>query len=317
MKSANDKRRDLRKQLEHGPLVVAPGAHNGLSARLVQEAGFGAVYMTGSGVANTLTGGPDVGLLTMSEMTMMARFMAQAVDIPVICDADTGYGNAINVIRTVREYELTGVAGIHIEDQVNPKRCGSIAGKEVIPIDEAAGKIRAAVEARTDPDFIVIARTDARGAIDLDEAIRRGQAYHAAGADMVFPDALLSVEEYTRFAREVPGLKMFNMGGYAKQRTTPKIPLEQVEAIGYAFCILPLLALRAGVQAMIDTLDAFKREGVAYEIAQIEAFADKPVENWYEFTGISDVRALEDKYLPADAVERKYAGTAGHKPGDE
>ena len=317
MKDASAKRRELRKRLEAGPLVVAPGAHNGLSARLVQEAGFGAVYMTGSGVANTLTGGPDVGLLTMTEMTMMARFMAQAVDIPVICDADTGYGNAINVIRTVREYELTGVAGIHIEDQVNPKRCGSIAGKEVIPIDEAASKIRAAVEARTDPGFLVIARTDARGAIDLDEAIRRGQAYHAAGADLVFPDALLSVAEYERFAREVPGPMMFNMGGYAKKRTTPKIPLEQVEAIGYALCILPLLALRAGVQAMIDTLAGFKREGIAFEIAQIEAFAGKPVENWYEFTGIAGIRALEDKYLPADAVADKYAGTAGHKPGEE
>jgi 2-methylisocitrate lyase-like PEP mutase family enzyme len=317
MKDTKTKRRELRKRLEEGPLVVAPGAHNGLSARLVQDAGFEAVYMTGSGVANTLTGGPDVGLLTMSEMTMMARFMAQATDIPVISDADTGYGNAINVIRTVREYELTGIAGIHLEDQVNPKRCGSIAGKEVIPIEEAAGKIRAAVEARTDPDFIIIARTDARGAVDLKEAIRRGQAYHEAGADMVFPDALLSVEEYQAFAREVPGLKMFNMGGYAKKRTTPKMPLEQVQELGYSLCILPLLALRAGVQAMIDTLDAFKREGIDYELKQLKAFEDRPVENWYEFTGISAIRELEDRYLPAETVERKYAATAGHKPGEK
>ncbi|MCG8542850.1 MAG: isocitrate lyase/PEP mutase family protein [Alphaproteobacteria bacterium] len=316
MQNPSAKRRALREKLASGKLVVAPGAHNGLSARLVQEAGFDAVYMTGSGVANTLTGGPDVGLLTMSEMTMMARFCAQAVDIPVISDADTGYGNAINVIRTVREYELTGVAGIHIEDQVNPKRCGSVAGKEVIPIDEARGKIQAAVEARTDPDFLIIARTDARGAVGLDEAIRRGQAYHEAGADMLFPDALLSVEEYERFAKEVPGLKMFNMGGYAKKRTTPKLPLEQVEAMGYAFCILPLLALRAGVQSMIDTLTAFKQEGIEYELKQLRAFENKPVENWYEFTGIGGIRDLEDRYLPADAVEQKYAASAGHKPGD-
>jgi 2-methylisocitrate lyase-like PEP mutase family enzyme len=310
------KRRKLRERLDSGKLLVAPGAHNGLSARLVQDAGFEAVYMTGSGVANSLTGGADVGLLTLTEMTMMARFCAQAVDIPVISDADTGYGNAINVIRTVREYELAGVGAIHIEDQVSPKRCGSIAGKEVVPVEEACGKIRAAVDARTDPNFLIIARTDARGATGFADAVARGQRYAEAGADMVFPDALLSVEEYTEFAREVPGHKLFNMGGYAKKRTTPKLPLDEVEGMGYALCILPLLALRAGVQAMIDTLDGFKREGIAYELRQLEAFSDRPVENWYEFTGIGEIRSLEDRYMPADAVERKYAGTAGHRPGD-
>ena len=316
MKTTHSKRHLLRQRLNSGKLVVAPGAHNGLSARLVQDAGFEAVYMTGSGVANTLTGGADVGLLTMTEMTMMARFCAQAVNIPVISDADTGYGNAINVIRTVREYELAGVAAIHLEDQVNPKRCGSIAGKEVIPIEEACGKIRAAVDARTDPDFVIIARTDARGATGFADAVKRGQRYHEAGADMVFPDALLSVEEYAVFAKEVPGLKMFNMGGYAKKRTTPKLPLDEVEGMGYALCILPLLALRPGVQAMIDALDGFKREGIAYELRQLEDLSDRPVENWYEFTGIGEIRKLEDKYLPADAGEQKYAHTAGHKPGD-
>jgi 2-methylisocitrate lyase-like PEP mutase family enzyme len=316
MKDPHAKRRDFRARLNSGKLLVAPGAHNGLSARLVQDAGYEAVYMTGSGVANTLTGGADVGLLTMTEMTMMARFCAQAVGIPVISDADTGYGNAINVIRTVREYELAGVAAIHIEDQVSPKRCGSIAGKEVIAIEEACGKIQAAVDARTDPDFVIVARTDARGATGFADAVKRGQRYHAAGADMVFPDALLSAEEYATFAKEVPGLKMFNMGGYAKKRTTPKLPLDEVEGMGYALCILPLLALRAGVQAMIDTLDGFKRDGIAYELRQLEELSNRPVENWYEFTGIGEIRRLEDKYLPKDAVERKYAHTAGHKPGD-
>ena len=295
---------------------MAPGAHNGLSARLVEEAGFEAVYMTGSGVANTLTGGADVGLLTMTEMTMMARFISQAINIPVISDADTGYGNAINVIRTVREYELSGVSGIHIEDQVNPKRCGSIAGKEVISIEEACGKIRAAVEARSDPNFLIIARTDARGATNFDDAVERGKRYMAAGADMIFPDALLSEEEYSTFAREVTGLKLFNMGGYAKRRTTPKLPLEKVAEMGYSLCILPLIALRAGVQSMIETLYGFKSEGIAFEVGQIDEFVGKPVENWYEFTGIGAIRVLEDKYLPAEDVERKYADSAGHKPGD-
>ena len=317
MKSASAKRAELRRLLSAGRLVVAPGAHNGLSAGLVAAAGFPAVYMSGSGVANTLTGGADVGLLTMTEMTMMARFVAQAVEVPVISDADTGYGNAINVMRTVGEYEATGVAGIHIEDQVMPKRCGSIAGKEVIAAAEMAGKIRAAVEARSDPDFLIIARTDARGAHDLDDAIRRARLYVEAGADMTFPDALLSEDEYARFAAEVPGPKLLNMGGYGSRRTTPKMPLDLVERMGYAVVIFPLAALRAGVRAMMDFLEGLGREGVDFEVRHMETLAGHPLENWYEFTGIGAIRALEDRYLPAEAVAAKYAGSAGHVPGEK
>lgn len=312
---SRQKRRRLRDLIAGGRLVVAPGAHNGLSAKLVERAGFPAVYMSGSGVANTLTGGADVGLLTLTEMAQMARFVSQAVDVPVISDADTGYGNAVNVMRTVREFEATGVAAIHIEDQVSPKRCGSVAGKEVIPAEEMVGRIRAAIESRGDPEFLIIARTDARGPLGLDEAIRRGRLYAETGADMIFPDALLSEEEYARFAREVPGPKLFNLGGYGKKRTTPKMAFATIEEMGYALTILPLAALRAGVRAMMDFLSELALDGIEAEKRQIADLAGHPVENWYEFTGMGDVRALEEAFLPTDTVAEKYSGGAGYMPG--
>ena len=311
-----EKRRRLRQAIEAGELVVAPGAENGLTARLVERAGFRCVYMTGSGVANSLLGKADVGLLTLTEMAMMARFIAQAVSLPVICDADNGYGNAVNVIRTVQEYEAAGVSAIHLEDQAIPKRCGSIAGKAVIGCEEMEGKIRAAVEARLDPNFLIIARTDARAVHGLDEAIRRGQRYRAAGADMIFPDALLSSEEYAGFAAAVPGPKLFNMGGYATRRTTPKLPLEDVAAMGYGVVIFPLAAIRAGVHAAFEFLHGLRAQGTAFEVEHIRMLAGHPVENWYEFTGISEVRVLEERYLPAEAVEQRYRGSVGHRPGE-
>ena len=314
MTDDHTKRRRLRALIADGPVVVAPGAHNGLTAKLVERAGFSAVYLTGAGVANTLLGVPDVGLITLTEMTWVARCVAGAVEIPVIADADTGYGNAINILRTVREYEKTGVAGIHIEDQVSPKRCGHIAGKEVISTEEMIGKIKAAVDARTDPDFLLIARTDARGPLGLEEAIQRANLYAEAGADMVFPDALLSEEELARFARSVPHRKMMNMGGYAASRTTPKLPLATVERHGFNLVIYPLAVLRAGVCAMSDFLAGLKREGTAFEVEHIAGLKGHPVENWYEFMGISEVRRLEERYLPPALVEMKYAAGEGYRP---
>ena len=309
------KRRKFREMIKTGRLIVAPGAHNGLAAKLIERAGFDAVYMTGSGVANTLLGVPDVGLLTQTEMTFMASCMARAVDIPVIADADTGYGNAISVMRTIREFEASGVAGVHMEDQVAPKRCGHIVGKELIPAEEMIGKIRAAVDARTDPDFMLIARTDARGPVGLDEAIRRANLYAEAGADMVFPDALLSEDEFARFAAAVRAPKMMNMGGYSVKRTTPKLPLETVEKIGFNFVIYPLAVVRAGVRAELDFLQGLKARGTAFEIDYIEGLKGHPTEGWYEFTGIGDIKALEEKYLPVDAMAAKYAAGRGHMPG--
>ena len=312
------RRRRLREALAAQGIVVAPGADNGMIARLVEEAGFPAVYMTGSGVANSLTGKPDVGLLTLTEPAMMARFLVEATGLPVIFDADDGYGNAINVIRTVREFDAAGASAMQIEDQVSPKRCGSIAGKEVIPAQDMVGKIQAALDARsTGPQeerMLVIARTDARGPHGLDEAIRRGRLYAAAGADMIFPDALLSAEEYARFAAEVPGPKMFNMGGYARARTTPKLPIEDVQAMGYALVIFPLASIRAGVRAQIDFLAGLRNRGTQYEIEHIAALEGHPVENWYDFSGIGTVRALEARYLDPDRIAKRYETGAGYRP---
>ncbi len=314
MTDARSKRRRLRDLIAARSLIVAPGAHHGLAAKLIERAGFPAVYMTGSGVSNTLLGEPDVGLLTLTEMTLVARCLASAVEVPVIADADTGYGNAINVMRTVREYEASGVAAIHIEDQVSPKRCGHIVGKELISAEEMVGKLKAAADARTDPDFVLIARTDARGPVGLEEAIRRANLYLEAGADMVFPDALLSVEEFERFAAGVPGPKMMNMGGYAAKRTTPKIPLDVVERIGFNVVIFPLAVVRAGVRAMWDFLEGLKARGTAHEVEYIDGLRGHIVESWYEFTGIGEVRRLEERYLPEAAVSAKYTGGQGYRP---
>ena len=313
MNDAKSKRKALRAMLASGELAAVPGAFNALSARLIEEAGFPAVYMTGSGVANTLLGKPDVGLLTMGEMTMMAHYLAEAVSVPVISDADTGYGNAINVIRTVHEFEAAGVAAIHLEDQMSPKRCGHIQGKELISCEEMEGKLRAAADARRDDDLVIIARTDARGPAGLDAAIERANRYREAGADMTFPDALLSENEFETFARSVPGPKMMNMGGYAARRTTPKMPLEFLDRIGFSVAIFPLAMLRAGARAERDFLEGLKDRGTDFEREHIETLAGHPMENWYEFTGIGGIRVLETRYLPEDTVDRKYEGE-GYRP---
>ena len=313
MNDASTKRKALRTLLAAGRLAAVPGAWNALSARLVEEAGFPAVYMTGSGVATTLLGKPDVGLLTMGEMTTMAHYLAEAASIPVISDADTGYGNAINVIRTVQEFEAAGVAAIHLEDQVNPKRCGHIQGKELVPCEEMEGKLRAAADARRDTGLVLIARTDARGPAGLDEAIERANRYREAGADMTFPDALLSEEEYEAFARAVPGPKMMNMGGYAARRTTPKMPLGLLERFGFNVAVFPLAMLRAGARAERDFLEGLRARGTDFEREHLETLKGHPMENWYEFTGIGRIRALEARYLPAERMERKYEGE-GYRP---
>lgn len=313
MSDAHSKRKALRAMLGSGRLAAVPGAYNALTARLVEEAGFPAVYMTGSGVANSLLGQPDVGLLTMGEMTAMAHYVAEAVAAPVISDADAGYGNAVNVIRTVREFEAAGVAAIHLEDQVSPKRCGHIQGKELVSPEEMEGKIRAAVDARRDPALVIAARTDARGPHGLDAAIERANRYREAGADMAFPDALLSEDEFVRFARAVPGPKMMNMGGYAARRTTPKMPLEFLEEAGFGIALFPLAILRAGARAAQDFLHGLKARGTAFEVEHLETLKGHPMENWYEFTGIGRVRETEERYLPKEDVARKYEGE-GYRP---
>ncbi len=235
----------LRRRLAEPGMIIAPGAYDAIGARLIEQAGFVACYMTGAGTA-AARGFPDFGLLTMGEMAENAGIMARSISIPLIADADTGYGNELNVTRTVREYEARGVAAIHLEDQVAPKRCGHLDGKEVVPLDEFVSKIRAAVEARSSTDFLIIARTDARAVYGLDEAIARANAALAAGADMAFVEATQTVEEAGRVPREVDGPCLLNVvpGG-----RTPVYDLREAEQMGYKLAILPGLMLRATIEA--------------------------------------------------------------------
>ena len=218
----------LRQLLAADGLIVAPFIMNALHARIAESVGFDAVYMTGAGTSAE-KGFPDVGLLTMTEMTANARYIANAVDIPVICDADTGYGNALNVQRTVREYEAAGVAAIHIEDQVFPKKCGFFEGKQVVPMEEHIQKIRAALDARTDPDFVIIARCDAYAVTGWADTVRRCRAYRDAGADLVFVDGIKSPEDLELYARDLPELPRMYNGDLANTR--------EVAAMGYKLMI--------------------------------------------------------------------------------
>ena len=248
----------LRQMLAEPGIIVAPGAYDGFSARLIEAAGFKAVYMTGAGTAASHLGQPDLGLATLTEMANHAGHLASCISLPLIADADTGYGNALNVVRTVREYEKAGVAGCHIEDQVAPKKCGHIAGKQVVEAKEFADKIRAAVEYRTDPDFVVIARTDARAVTGLDDAIARANLYREAGADLIFFEAPQSVEEIQRVAREVKAPLLANMvqGG-----RTPAMTVPQLEDLGFKMVIVPGVCMRAAVPAIETALESLKRTG--------------------------------------------------------
>lgn len=259
-----DESLSLRRLLAGPGMVVAPGAYDGIGARLIEQAGFGAVYMTGAGTS-AARGFPDFGLLTMSEMVENAAVMARSVRIPLIADADTGYGNELNVTRTVREYEARGVAAIHIEDQVAPKRCGHLDGKEVVAREQFISKIRAAVEARQGKEFIVIARTDARAVRDLDEAIWRGNAALEAGADMVFVEATQSIEEMAAVPRQVKGPCLLNVvpGG-----RTPNLDLREAQEMGYKLAILPGLMLKAAIEAGDAALAVLKETHTAPKVTQ-------------------------------------------------
>jgi 2-methylisocitrate lyase-like PEP mutase family enzyme len=218
----------LRQMLNSERMIVAPFIMNALHAKIAEAVGFEAVYMTGAGTAAE-RGFPDVGLLTMTEMVTNAKYIANAVDIPVVCDADTGYGNALNVQRTVREYEAAGVAGIHIEDQLFPKKCGFFEGKQVVPLEEHVQKVRAALDARTDPDFVIIARCDAYAVTGWEDTVGRCRAYKDAGADMVFVDGIKSIDDLRNYARDLKDLPRMYNGDLASTR--------EVEKLGYKLMI--------------------------------------------------------------------------------
>jgi 2-methylisocitrate lyase-like PEP mutase family enzyme len=285
---------------------VAPGAFDPLSARLVEEAGFSAVYMTGFGTSAALIGRPDVGLLTMTEMADNAGRIAACVDIPVIADADTGYGNPLNVIRTVGAYEAAGVAGIHIEDQVAPKKCGHLEGKMVIPAGEMAEKIRAAVEARTQPEFVIIARTDARAVEGLERSLQRGRMYREAGADVLFIEALTSEAEAEEAITAFPDVPLlFN---WAEGGKTPPISLDRVTELGYRIVIFPISTLLAATAAMRRILQEIATAGTPVAaMRELPTFAE-----FVDFIGLPQVHEAEQRY----AVQAPGPGSRGADGSD-
>lgn len=248
----------FRTLLQKGKLVVAPGAYDGITATLVGRAGFDAVYMTGAGTAATTAGLPDFGLVTMTEMVGNAGRMAACVEVPLIADADTGFGNELSVFRAVREYERHGVAAIHMEDQEFPKRCGHLDGKTLVPVEEFTAKVRAACAARRDPDFVVIARTDACAVAGLDEAVLRANAALEAGADIAFVEAPESVEQIATIPGRVRGpcLLNFHRGG-----RTPDVALDWVEQLGYRVAIIPGLLLRSVINICEQKLEELRETG--------------------------------------------------------
>jgi 2-methylisocitrate lyase-like PEP mutase family enzyme len=248
----------LRKILAGDELIIAPGAYDGLTARLVAAAGFSAVYATGAGISNSQLGLADLGLLTMTEVLDQVRKMVGAVDLPVISDIDNGYGNAVNLYRTVKEFMRAGVAAVQIEDQVSPKKCGHFAGKQIISFDEAVLKIKAAVEARGDSNMVIIARTDAIAVSGFDDAMKRARAYHEAGADALFVEAPRSREELADIGRHVPGIKIANIveGGI-----TPIVPAKELRAMGFNLAIYANAVLRSSVKAIQHSLNHLHANG--------------------------------------------------------
>ncbi|HLI47405.1 MAG TPA: methylisocitrate lyase [Chthonomonas sp.] len=247
----------LRARLKQG-LLVLPGVFNAITALLAEQVGFEALYLSGAGVTNSLLGMPDIALITLTEMAQQARYVARAVRLPVVADADTGYGETLNVVRTVEEFEQAGLAGLHLEDQVAPKRCGHLDGKQVIPAEEMVKKIRAAVRARSDPNFFLIARTDARSINGLEDAIARAQRYLDAGADAIFPESLESREEFEAFAKAVSAPLMANMTEFGK---TPYLRAQEFAEMGYAMVIFPMTAFRVMMHAAREALHTLKETG--------------------------------------------------------
>ena len=289
-------RKVFKQQLQGDGLLVAPGCFDALSARLVEEAGFETAYLSGGAVARSM-GLPDIGLATLSEMIERARQVTAAVKIPVIADADTGYGNAVNLVRAVREFERTGVAAIHIEDQITPKRCGHLEGKEVISLAEMEKKLEAALASRTDPDLVIIARTDARAVHGLEEALERGRSFARIGADAVFIEAPQSEAELETIATALPEVPL--MVNLFKGGKTPLLPVSKVQQMGYRLAILPSETQRAAIHAMRKALGYLKEKGTTEAMDQeLTTFKERD-----RIVGLDDWQELERRFLPRKRKE--------------
>lgn len=283
------KAQQIRAALDARGVLVMPGVYDCLSAKIASRAGFEVIFITGYSLSATLLGEPDFGLLTQSEMLSAARRICGVTPLPVIVDADTGYGNAVNVVRTVRELIAAGAAGMFLEDQVWPKRCGHMRGKQVIPLEEYLAKLRAAIDARGGDDFYIVARTDARQALGLEEAIRRGKAFKEAGADAVFIEAPQSKEEMREIGRSVPGPLVANM---IERGVTPLMTPRELGALGFTLVVWPLGPLYAAARALADVYGTLRRDGTT--LAMIDRLL--PFEEFHAIVGLEEKYALDAKY---------------------
>jgi methylisocitrate lyase len=278
----------LRDAWAAAPLAV-PGVFNALVARMAERLGFQAIYLSG-GAMSAAAGIPDVGLLTLSEFVEQARLITQASTLPLVCDADTGFGEALNVERTVRLFEAAGAAGIHLEDQLLPKRCGHLSGKQLVTPEEMVAKIRAAVAARADSNFVIIARTDARGVSGFEDSVRRALLYLQAGADVIFPEALETEAEFAEFARAVPAPLLANMTEFGR---SPNLGFKMLADMGYRMILYPLSAFRAALLAARETLTAIKQQGHQRDLlTRMLTRAEL-----YDLLGYSDYESRDRRYF--------------------
>ncbi len=289
MTDAQTPRKTLRRLLSEPGIIVAPGAYDCLTARIIQGAGFPAVYMTGAGTSVARLGYPDLGLATMTEMVANAANIVSVVDVPVIADADTGYGGVLNVQRTVRQYEQAGVAAIHIEDQESPKRCGHLDDKRVIPTAEMVQKIRAAVDARRDEDFVIIVRTDALAVTDWDDTMRRCEAYVEAGAEVLFVEAIRSAGEARRVTSNFGVPLLYN---FVETGKSPLIPAGELETLGFKLVIFPGSAFMLVCKAVEELMGRLKQQGTTVDFMDRMASLNES----FEMVGLSDMLAQDAKY---------------------
>lgn len=304
----------LRQLLAEGKTIVKPGVYDALSAKILEMVGFKALGISGYALSVSLLGKPDVGFTTMSEVVNVCRNIASAVHIPLIADADTGYGNAINVMRTTDEFIKAGAAGFHIEDQEFPKRCGHTGGKKIVPRAEMIGKIRAAAKVRDemDKDFVIIARSDARGAVggSLEELIARAKSYVEAGADMIFPEALLSEEEL-QVVKEAVGVPIHynrSTGGIS-----PLIPLSRLQELGIAMASDAVGSILAAGKGIWEYANGFHQEDIVFSGRFLQEIKKTPLGSFHEFAGFPLIREWEKEFLPAEE-QMKYENTTGYKP---
>jgi methylisocitrate lyase len=292
----------LRSSLAKNEILILPGTFNALVAQKIEQLGFEAVYCTGAGISTSYLGLPDIGLITLTEMTTIVKNISASVTLPVISDADTGFGNAINVMRTVREFEAAGVAAIHLEDQISSKKCGHVAGKGVIGREEMVGKIKAAIYARQDPDFVIIARTDSKNVEGFNSAVERAKAYRDAGADVIFPEALESAAEFEEFATAIPDVPlMANMTEFGK---TPYFTAEEFRQMGYKIVNFPVSTMRVAMKAVEEFLIELKKTGTQ------KGFLEKMQtrKELYEVVKYARYTDWENKFLPNGGVDPLSCG---------